>query len=77
MTCECMKSQLWHDASEEPDKSGSLVLFDNGALVLVREYTSYEEIKSEYNFSKWAYYDSFVITYKITFTDTELLLKEE
>ena len=77
MTCECMKSQLWHDASEEPDKNRSLLLFDNGVLVLVREGTSWEEIKSEYNFSKWAYFDSFEMMYKITFTDTELLLKEE
>ena len=73
-----MKSQLWHDASEEPDKSGSLVLFGNGSIIVVGNITSdWEAIKSEYNFSKWAYYDSFVITYKITFTDTELLLKEE
>ena len=72
-----MNDSIWHDASEEPDKSGSLVLFDNGALVLVREYTSYEEIKSKYNFSKWAYYYSFVITNKIELVDTELLLKEE
>lgn len=72
-----MNNSIWHDASEEPDKSVSLVLFDNGVLVLVREYTSYEEIKSEYNFSKWAYYDSFVMQSKIEFVDTELLLKEE
>lgn len=72
-----MKSQLWHDASEEPDKSGSLVLFSNGDLVLVREGTSWEAIKSEYNFSKWAYYDSFVTQSKIELVDTELLLKEE
>lgn len=72
-----MNNSIWHDASEDPDKSRSLVLFDNGVLVLVREYTSYEEIKSEYNFSKWAYYDSFVMQSKIEFVDTELLLKEE
>ena len=72
-----MNDSIWHDASEEPDKSGSLVLFDNGVLVLVREYTSWEEIKSKYKFSKWAYYYSFEMMYKITFTDKELLLKEE
>lgn len=70
-----MKSQLWHDASEEPDIRRSLVLFDNGVLVLVREVTSWEEIKSKYNFSKWAYYDSFVTQSKIELVDTELLLK--
>ena len=72
-----MNDSIWHDASEKPDKSGSLLLFDNGVLVLVREYTSYEEIKSECNFSKWAYYDSFVMKNKIELVDTELLLKEE
>ena len=72
-----MNDSIWHDSSEEPDKSGSLVLFDNGVLVLVREVTSWEEIKSEYNFSKWAYYDSFVMQNKIELVDTELLLKEE
>lgn len=72
-----MNDSIWHDASEKPDKSGSLVLFDNGVLVLVREYTSWEEIKSKFNFSKWAYYESLVITNKIEFVDTELLLKEE
>ena len=71
-----MNDSIWHDASEEPDKSGSLVLFDNGVLVLVREVTSWEEIKSKYKFSKWAYYGSFVITNKITFTDTDLIFKE-
>lgn len=68
---------IWHDVIEKPDKSGSLLLFDNGVLVLVREYTSWEEIKSKYKFSKWAYYESFVITNKIELVDTELLLKEE
>ena len=77
MTCECMKSQLWHDVAEEPNMNRSLLLFANGVLVLVREGTSLEEIKSKYNFSKWAYYDSFVITNKIELVDTELLLKEE
>ena len=72
-----MNDSIWHDASEEPDKRGSLVLFANGHIILVRDYTSWEEIKSEYNFSKWAYYDSFVITNKIELVDTELLLKEE
>ena len=72
-----MNDNIWHDATEKPDKSGSLVLFNNGTLVFVREGTSWEEIKSEYNFSEWAYFDSFEMTYKITFTDTELLLKEE
>ena len=72
-----MNDSIWHDASEEPDIRRSLVLFDNGVLVLVREYTSWEEIKSKYNFSKWAYYGSFVITNKIELVDTELLLKEE
>lgn len=72
-----MKSQLWHDASEEPDMNRSLVLFANGVLVLVREVTSLEEIKSKYNFSKWAYFDSFEMTNKIELIDTELLLKEE
>lgn len=72
-----MKDSIWHDASEEPDISESLVLFDNGVLVLVRDYTSWEEIKSKYKFSKWAYYYSFVITNKIELVDTELLLKEE
>lgn len=67
---------IWHDVTEKPDKSGSLVLFANGILVLVREYTSFEEIKSKYNFSKWAYFDSFEMTYKITFTDTDLIFKE-
>lgn len=68
-----MNDSIWHNASEEPDKSGSLVLFANGNLVLVRENTSWEEIKSNYNFSKWAYFDSFEMTYKITFTDTDLI----
>lgn len=72
-----MNDSIWHNASEEPDKSGSLVLFANGNLVLVREVTSWEEIKSKYKFSKWAYYDSFVMQSKIEFVDTELLLKEE
>lgn len=72
-----MNDSIWHNASEEPDKSGSLVLFANGNLVLVRENTSWEEIKSNYNFSKWAYYDSFVMQSKIELVDTELLLKEE
>lgn len=71
-----MNDSIWHNASEEPDKSGSLVLFANGNLVLVRENTSWEEIKSNYNFSKWAYFDSFEMTYKITFTDTDLIFKE-
>lgn len=72
-----MNDSIWHEASEKPDKSGSLVLFDNGVLVLVRDYTSWEEIKSKYKFSKWAYYDSFVMQSKIELVDTELLLKEE
>ena len=72
-----MNDSIWHDASEEPDKRWSLLLFDNGVLVLVRGWTSWEEIKSKYKFSKWAYYDSFVITNKIELVDTELLLKEE
>ena len=72
-----MNDSIWHDVTEKPDKSGSLLLFDNGVLVLVREYTSWEEIKSKYNFSKWAYYYSFVITNKIELIDTELLLEEE
>ena len=72
-----MNDSIWHDVTEKPDKSGSLVLFDNGVLVLVREYTSWEEIKSKYKFSKWAYYYSFVITNKIEPIDTELLLEEE
>lgn len=71
-----MNDSIWHDASEEPDISRSLVLFNNGTLVFVREYTSYEEIKSKYNFSEWAYFDSFEMTYKITFTDTDLIFKE-
>lgn len=72
-----MNDSIWHDASEKPDISRSLVLFDNGGLVLVREYTSWEEIKSKYKFSKWAYYYSFVMQNKIELVDTELLLKEE
>lgn len=72
-----MNDSIWHDASEKPDKSRSLVLFDNGVLVLVRDYTSWEEINSKYKFSKWAYYDSFVMQSKIELVDTELLLKEE
>lgn len=72
-----MNDSIWHDVTEKPDKRRSLLLFDNGVLVLVREYTSYEEIKSKYKFSKWAYYDSFVITNKIELVDTELLLEEE
>ena len=72
-----MNDSIWHDASEEPDKSGSLLLFDNGVFVLVREVTSWEEVKSKYKFSKWAYVDSFVITNKIELVETELLLKEE
>lgn len=72
-----MNDSIWHDVTEKPDKSGSLVLFDNGVLVLVREYTSWEEIKSKYKFSKWVYYYSFVITNKIELIDTELLLEEE
>ena len=65
-----MNDSIWHDVSEEPDKSGSLVLFANGNLVLVREYTSWEEVKSKYKFSKWAYYYSFVITNKIELVGT-------
>lgn len=72
-----MNDSIWHDASEEPDISRSLLLFDNGVLVLVREVTSLEEIKSKYNFSKWAYYDSFVTKNKIELVDTELLLEEK
>ena len=72
-----MNDSIWHDVTEEPDKSGSLVLFSNGVLVLVRDYTSWEEIKSKYNFSKWAYYYSFVITNKIELIDTELLLEDK
>lgn len=72
-----MNDSIWHDVTEKPDKSEGLVLFDNGVLVLVREYTSYEEIKSKYKFSKWAYYYSFVITNKIELVDTELLLEEK
>ena len=72
-----MNDSIWHDVAEEPDKRGSLLLFDNGVLVLVREVTSWEEIKYKYNFSKWAYYDSFVMQSKIELVDTELLLKEE
>ena len=71
-----MNDSIWHDVTEKPDISGSLLLFDNGVLVLVRDYTSWEEIKSEYNFSKWAYFDSFEMTYKITFTDTDFIFKE-
>lgn len=73
-----MKSQLWHDASEEPDKNRSLLLFDNGSIIVVGNITSdWEAIKSEYNFSKWVYVDSFVTKNKIELVDTELLLKEE
>ena len=72
-----MNDSIWHDVAEDPDKSWSLLLSDNGVLILVREYTSWEEIKSKYKFSKWAYYYSFVITNKIELVDTELLLKEE
>ena len=72
-----MNDSIWHDASEEPDISESLVLFDNGVLVLVREYTSYEEVKSKYKFSKWAYYYSFVMKNKIELVDTEPLLEEK
>ena len=72
-----MNDSIWHDVTEKPDKSGSLVLFNNGTLVFVREVTSWEEIKSKYKFSKWAYYYSFVITNKIELIDTELLLEEE
>lgn len=71
-----MNDSIWHDVSEEPDISRSLLLFDNGVLVLVREVTSWEEVKSKYKFSKWAYFDSFEMTYKITFTDTDLIFKE-
>ena len=73
-----MNDSIWHDASDEPDKSGSLVLFANGHIIFVREGTSdWAEIKSKYNFSIWAYYDSFVTQSKIEFIDTQLLSKEE
>lgn len=72
-----MNDSIWHDVTEKPDKSGSLVLFANGVIELVQEVTSWEEIKSKYNFSKWAYYYSFVMQNKIELVDTELLLEEE
>ena len=72
-----MNDSIWHNASEKPDKSASLGVVNNGTVVFVREGTSWEEIKSKYKFSKWAYYYSFVITNKIELIDTELLLEEE
>lgn len=73
-----MNDSIWHDVTEKPDMNRGLLLFNNGNLVFFRYGTSdWEEIKSKYNFSKWAYYDSFVMQNKIELVDTELLLKEE
>ena len=68
---------IWHDVSEEPNMNRSLWLFYRGTLILLRPITSYwEEIKSKYNFSKWAYFDSFEMQSKFEFTDTEPIFEE-
>ena len=68
---------IWHDVSEEPNMNRSLWLFYKGTLILLRPITlDWEEIKSKYNFSKWAYFDSFEMQSKFEFTDPEPIFKE-
>ena len=50
---------VWHDVAEEPEADKWILIRKNDYYKYVEVTMSWEEIKSNYDFSEWAYADDF------------------